>query len=86
MKKVLLFLTILAIVVSMTACDILGKLNDNNNQSGDFDTGKVTFTSAYQKAQSLGFDMFGKSALVHYSKTLNEYPCSSNQSIERGNA
>ena len=58
MKKVFLFLTVLLIAISLASCGDTGNQNgtDDPSLSDDFDTSKVTLTSAYTKAQNLGFE------------------------------
>lgn len=59
MKKLLLILMTALIVFSIASCGSTPDDSGNQNQAtenDDFDTSKVTLTSAYSKAQSLGFE------------------------------
>ena len=55
MKKILLVISCIVLCFALTSCDILGNQN-GTNENEEFDTNKVTLTSAYVKAQELGFE------------------------------
>ena len=59
MKKILLIISCIVLCFALTSCDILGDILGNQNSTNEneeFDTNKVTLTSAYTKAQELGFE------------------------------
>jgi hypothetical protein len=61
MKKILILALCLMLAFSCVACNGNTPDNNGNNSNGntannDFDTNKITFASAYAKAQSLGFE------------------------------
>ena len=58
MKKVFLFLMVMLLAISLVSCGDSEKTNDDGGLTAndDFNTSNVTLTSAYNKAQILGFE------------------------------